>query len=790
MFTLNLKIAFRSLWRNGRYSAINILGLSVALAVFIIVILYVGYETSYDKDLPNYDRIYLVGRKLPDFRTDYTPAVLSKAIKEKFPEVELAGATKNIDFEIPLTSDHGKIFVNKPLQVEVEVAKMFNIDPKANGVASASGIRAYLPELLYRQLFPKANMRPPQLVLLGPSNGAQAEQISGTLDRDAVHSNLEFDLLALANDISFGDRNYRHNSFRTYLQLKEGTDVATLEKKIDRLYKEEWVKSGGALTDRDILEDNVIYLDPLSNLHLQPKAGSDTGYKIVIALFSLGLLIMVIACINFTNLMIVQTTKRAKEIGVKKVMGASRVQLALQILMEIFLQCLLSLILGMIVAELLLPAFNQMFDTRLSILDSAVLYWQLPALLLTVVLVSGTYPALVLSGFQPVAVLKGNLQTSYKTAMMRKILLTGQFAIAIIFIGGLLIVNSQLSYMHTEETGFRPKQVLAIKNMVHYSNPSVFKPVRDKMMKIPGVNNVTVTSDIPDGSKAGTMKFSVGGQEAMSDFLFVDFDYFETLEASIKLGRSFDRRFSADTSNSAILNETAVAQYGLANPLGKIIKGCDIDYQIVGVVKDLKTKGFQQRVEPTVYTIKNPCAGTKNKIMINIDEERIPLVLANLKANWSDINKFDGDDFRYEFLDVLYGRLFRQQERLRSVFFFGAMLTVFIAILGLFAFSAITTQARLKEISVRRILGATDIQILKLLNTYYFWIVLVANLIAWPVIYVLAINWLSGFAFRIAIPFWPFLVAGLATSSLSLLTVSLQVLKVLKTNSAQDLKYE
>ncbi|TKC08875.1 FtsX-like permease family protein [Pedobacter frigoris] len=791
MFRMNLKIALRNLWKNKVYTAINIGGLSIALAAFIIVVLYVNYETSYDKNLPNYDRIYLVGRSMPDFKTDYTPAPLAKAIRQNFPEVELAGLTKNMGFEMPVSSDHGKIFSSNALQVESEVAKMFDIDPRDGLPANDAGLKAYLPRPLYKQLFPKESMKPPQMVALGPSNGAQAEKVSGTIDRDDEHSNLKFDLLALGNDISFGDQDYGANNFKTFIQVKKGTDVKALQEKIDRLYKKEVVKAGVSPTDRRIAGRSVIFLDPLKNLHLRPAAGSDANYKVVMALFGLGILVMVIACINFTNLTIAQATKRAKEVGVKKVLGAYRFNLTFQFLAEIFMQCVLALIMGLIVAEILLPVFNNLFSTPLSLWRSnTTLYWQLPLLLLLITIISGIYPALVLSGFKPAAVLKGNLQTSYKTLWLRNALLAGQFGIAIIFITGLFIVNSQLKYMRTEDTGFKPEQVISIKNMVLYSQPWSFRDVREKISKIPGVNYVTVASDIPDGSKAGTMNYKIDGKEASSDFLYVDFDYFETLGIRLKEGRLFSWKFNADTANSAILNESAVARYGVKDPVGKTIRGCDIDYKIVGVVKDFKSQGFQTAVEPTVYTIKNPCGNFKTKIMINVDEQRMALVLTTLKSQWSSINKLDGDDFRYDFLDELYGRLFKKQEQLQAVFFFAAVLTIFIAVLGLFAFSAFTTNSRIKEISIRKVLGATDFQVLKLLNTYFIWIILVANLVAWPLTYMLAKKWLQTFAYRIEMPILPFLVAAVVTSVLTIIIVSIQAQKAVRRNPAEVLKYE
>ncbi|WP_316835150.1 ABC transporter permease [Pedobacter nutrimenti] len=792
MFRLNLKIALRNLWKNRVYTTINIGGLAIALAAFIVVVLYVTYETSYDKNLPNYDRIYLVGRSLPDSKTDYTPAPLSKLIKDNLGEVEAAGRARNTWFEFPVVTERGRVYSNKALQLDLETAKMFEIRPDKRLIETKSMLlEAYLPDLFLKELFPNEKVSFPKLVRIGPKKAGQTGEIKGIINRSDEHSNLKFDFLALGRDISFGDQDYGTNNFQTYIQVRKGTDITALQQKIDLLYKKELIKSGVSTADPRIAGRTIIFLDPLKNLHLKPMAGTDTNYSIVIALFWLSILIMAIACINFTNLTIAQANKRAKEVGLKKVMGAYRFDLIFQFLTEIFMQCLLAMILGVILAEVLLPVFNNLFQIPLTLLKSGtVLLWQLPLILVVVTIISGIYPAFVLSGYRPASVLKGDLQTSYKTFWLRNTLLAGQFSIAIIFIVGLLIVNDQLKYMRAEDTGFKTNQVVYVKNTQYYNKPADFDLARNKILKIPGVNAVTVASDIPDGSKPGNSRYKLNNRELSIDFLDVDFDYFETLNIKLKEGRFFSRDFNADSINSAILNETAAARYGLASPVGKTIRGCDMDYKIVGVIKDLKAQGFEKAVEPTIYAIKNPCNNRKVKIMVNIDQNRMASVLAALKSQWLDINKLDGEDFRYEFLDELYGRLFKKQEQLQSVFFFAAILTIFIAVLGLFAFSAFTTNNRIKEISIRKILGATDLQMFKLLNVFFIWIVLIANLIAWPLVYLLAHQWLNMFAYRIDMPFLPFLIAGIISFTLTLLTVTIQAGKVVKMSPVDALKYE
>ncbi|TCC92010.1 ABC transporter permease [Pedobacter frigiditerrae] len=790
MFKLNLKIALRNLWKNRGITSINVGGLAVALAAFILVTLYANYETSFDKKNPNYDQIYIVGRILPDLKTNYTPPPFGKAIKDNLPEVENVGVTKVGGFEFAISSNGATIFTKNLLRLDYNAAKMFNINPTGGLNKPAGDERLfYLSKENMDGLFPNKKDNKPELVSLGSKSAGQTATVQGAVINDK-HSNITFDALSIANVLGEGE-NYGYNNYNTYIQVKEGTDIANLEQKITAMYRAELVKGE---TDKSVLErvkEVSVFLDPLKNLHLRPKAGTDANYKILITLSVLGLLILVIACINFTNLSIAQATKRAKEVGVKKVMGAFRFQLTIQFLLEIFMQCVVATVLGLIIAEIILPQFNNLFLVDLAIwrMDN-VLIWQLPLILLFITLIAGVYPAMVLSGFKPAVVLKGNFTTSKQSYWLRNSLLVVQFSIAVIFITGLLIISSQLKYMRSQDIGFSANQVVYIKNIAYFTNPKDFEPIRDRIMKIEGVKSATVASGIPDGSENGTNGYTVEGKEANIDFLDIDFDYFETLNIKLKEGRFFSKDFNTDTASSAILNESAIAKYGLKNPIGKIIRGCRTDYKIVGVIKDFKTQGFETAIQPTIYTMKNPCGNSKLEIMLKVDESRMSEVLATLKSQWSDINKKDGDNFRYQFLDELYGKLFQKQEQLQSVFFAAAILTILIAMLGLFAFAKYITNGRIKEIAVRKILGANDLQIFKLINSSFFVLVMIANLISWPLAYILTKKWLETFAYRIEMPILPFILSAVITISLTIITVSIQARNAVKANPVDALKYE
>jgi putative ABC transport system permease protein len=788
MFKLNLKIALRNLKRNFLISLINIGGLSIALAAFILIVLYVNYETSFDKSNPNYENIYIVGRDLKDFKTNFTPPPLAELIKQNCPEVELVGKMTPSNLDFALISKAARVYVKNTMVMNYNAAKMFNLRPEGGLKKPEGDIERlyYLNEASMQVLFPGKKDNMPELVSMGTKSSGITGKINGSIVSDP-HSNIQFDGLSIANNLGVAE-GFGFPNYYTYIQVKPGTNIAALQVKIDRLLKEGMIKEK---IDRGSLDNEIVFLDPLSNLHLKPIAGNDTNYKVVMALFILSMLIVVIACINFTNLTIAQANKRAKEVGIKKVLGSYRQMLTFQFLFEILVQCSLSMILALMLTELFLPAFNNLFEVPLSLAAGVgALYWMLPLILLIVTIIAGVYPALILSGFKPAMVLKGNFQAGLQTSWLRKGLLIVQFTVAVIFIAGILIVSRQVEYLHTEDTGFETNQVVVIKNMTMFSKPEVFAPLREKMLKINGVKSVTVANVVPGGSETGSNGYTVEGREALLDFIDVDFDYFETLGIKLKSGRTFAKAFRSDTINSAIINESAAAKYGLLDPVGKTIRGCNIDYKIVGVIKDFKSQGFEAAVQPTIYAMKNPCGNPRLSIMLKVEGTQMSAALATLKAQWSGINKMDGEDFRYEFLDELYGRLFKKQEQLKSVFFTASMLTVFIAILGLFAFSKIITSNRSKEIAVRKVLGASDFQVLKLLNSSFLWMLLISNLVAWPFVYILAKSWLDTFAYRIELSIVPFATAGIISVLLAVITVTLQASKAVHANPAKILKHE
>jgi putative ABC transport system permease protein len=764
--------------------------MAVAIAAFLVIILYVKYEKEYDASNPNYQNIYLVGRNLQDNISSLMSPQFANRIKESAPEVDLVGKVKYTNFEFALFSKNSRIYEKNVLTADFDAYKILNfkVNQAVFSYAEQPERNFFLSETNYRTLFPNKKDKSPELVGIGNVAEGMTSKVQG-MYKEEPHSNFIFDGLAIGNDISAGMDSTDY-SYTTFIQVKPNTDIENLTKKLNTLYLSNSIKREETLKPGDQQRD-IIYLDPLKNLHLKARSSVNNSERIVEVILYLGILVLLLACINFINMSIAQSSIRAKEIGVKKVMGAGKNGLIVQFLFEIFIQCLIAAILGFIAAEFIVPIVNNIFEIHLSIwTGDRSIFLIIGLMLVAVTLLAGLYPSFVLSSYKPAVVLKGNFGNSSENQWLKKALLVFQFSIATAFIVGLLIVRGQLDYMQTEDKGFSTNQVLCIRNMMIFDNQDVFKPVKDQLLKIDGVKSVSVANHIPTGPIASPQMYSVNGNDQYLSPVAVDIDFFQTLDVKLASGRFFSDKLKTDTATAVILNETAVKKYNLINPIGKMIRGCNTSFQIVGVIRDFKADGFEKAVEPTVYSLKNKCGDPKILILIKVSQGKIPNVLSTLESGWSSINKRDGDDFRYDFMDNLYGKLFKKQEQLKFVFTCLSTITILVALCGLYAYAKYITNSRLKEIAVRKILGANNLQIFTILNNYFFWLIILSNLTAAPIVYIYASYWLESFAYKQSISLLPFILTLVLTVLLTVVTVFIQALKAIKTRPVVALRYE
>lgn len=792
MNNLDLKIAFRTFLKNKWYNFLNIAGLALGLAAFIFVTLYVDNEFGYDRWNNNIDRIYLVERELPNGPSPYTPGKLAAAIKSQCPEVEETGRTNTALFQIPFYTSSGRFLIKKWVGADYSIAKILSIKPKGFTLISPN----ITPTILLSKqtanaLFP-ANATVQNKVVNMMSKSGMPLAIAGIAEEPPGNTILSFDCIGFSADITQGkDQSYATQIYETYLLVKPNTNIDLLTKKIDKIYKTAALTDTSQVAKQALSQTNTstIYLDPLKNLHLKPHYGSHINDQMVNGLIVLTIVILIVTCINFTSLYISQANKRAKEVGVKKASGIIKRQLTVQFLLEIFLQCIIAFIISFGIVIVGLPYFNQLLHVNLLISGiNFRIVTQLLLALIALTILAGAYPTLVMARFKPAEVLRGGQRSeSGKFAWIRNSITVIQFTFAITFIITLTVINQQVRFMKTESPGFSSKQVVYIDNLGLYNTPKKFEPIRDRIKAVPGVQNVTVATNVPGGIIPFSHEYGVRGKAYSMHTVGVDYEYFETLNITLKEGRIFNSSFPGDSTN-AVINETAARAMSLNEPIGTTINGCGGTYNVIGVIKDVKAYGFEENTQPTIYLMYDHCGLSKTQIMIRAEGNAIPAMLTALSNKWRNINKLDGDNFNYHFLDELYGQLFIKQEQLQAVLFYFSVLAIFIASLGLFSLAANSIRLRIKEIAIRKVFGATGQQLTLLLSKPFFYIVLIANFIAWPISFIIANKWLDTFAYRVHLSIMPFLTVMIISMFIVVFTACLQIIKAVKFNPALNLK--
>ncbi|MDJ1485630.1 ABC transporter permease [Cytophagaceae bacterium YF14B1] len=791
MNRLYFTIALRTFLKGKWYTILNIAGLSLGLATFIAVSLYIDNETSYDQWNPNIDRVYLVETELPNGPSPYTPGSLAAAIKNLCPEVEETGRMNTALFQLPFYSRSGKFLIQKWVGADYSIASILGI--KANGLEIKSGNNlpiVLLSKQTARILFPGESTLSGKTVNMISRNGTPMD-IAGVADPAPGNTNIQFDCIGFSEDITLGkDQSYANQIYQTYLLVKPEADIEKLSKKIDRIYKQ------AALADTSLVakqalavsQTQAIYLDPLKNLHLRPHYTSAVNDQIVKGLAILAFIILIVTGVNFTNLYVSQAARRSKEVGIKKLMGISKRQIIIQFLTEILVQCLLALLVSLGLVEVALPYFNHLLDVNLSLSSvNFEIVLQVLLALLTLTLLAGLYPALLMAGFRPAEVLRGS-QLERETFSWTKVIIPVlQFTFAIGIVITLIIINQQISYMKSENPGFEAKQVVYVDNLGIYNDPVKFESVRSRIIAMPGVTQVTVASNIPGGIVPASYEYIVQSKAFAMQTIAVDYHYFETLNIGLQEGKVFSSSFRADCTH-AVINQTAAKVLGITHPVGAVVKGRAGNYTIIGVVNDVKTSGFEDYIQPTIYLMNDPFGLPKTQIMIRAESNTLQPLLARLGREWSSINPLDPDNFNYHFLDQLYGRLFLKQQQLQWVLIYFSALSLVIASLGFFAAAAQAIHLRMKEIAIRKVFGATGKQLMLTVGKPFFYSMLLANAIAWPAAFIAATHWLQTFAYRIEISLTPFMIASLISLSIVAITVCLQISRAIRFNPALKLK--
>jgi putative ABC transport system permease protein len=592
------------------------------------------------------------------------------------------------------------------------------------------------------------------------------------------------------------------NNHHTYVKLKEGADPVVFEAEMKRNFMkkiEPDVERFLKITVEEFFEQGNAFeyqLQPLQDIHLHSQKDweiEQNGNILYLYVFiGIALLVILIAGVNFMNLSTARSGKRAKEVGVRKVTGASRKMLIVQFLTESVIQSFIALFLAFILVELFLPGFNNIMETDLSLFNDHFGQTVLFSLLVTLFygLFAGSYPAFFLSGFKPVAVLKGDLTKTKGGALLRKGLVITQFTASTILIIGMIIIFKQISYLHDKDIGFEGSQVLVVPIQTDAMTEN-FRSYKDIFLKNSNVLSISRASYFPGDNPNQNMYVLEGSEEQLPLWnMEVDYDLFKTLDIKLLEGRKFEREMESDSVPYFILNETAVNNLNIENAVGRrlgnyINQDGDLEFgNIIGIVKDFHIEGFNHPIRPMVMTVSNNVWFASFKIAANDMNTTIDFI----EDEWNKLEPTH--PFRYSFLDQKFGVLLRQQENFGTMFLFLTILAIIISAMGLYGLASYTAEQRTKEIGIRKVLGASVSTIMKMLTKDFMKLVLIANIFAWPIAYLLAKNWLANFSYQIDIPLLPFVFATILALIIALITVSSQAYLAANSDPVNALKYE
>ena len=802
-----LKISFRNLIRFKTYSFINILGLAVGIACCLLIILYIHDELSYDSFNKNADRIYRINTDLKFGNSElHIPVVsdmMGQLIKEDYPQVE--NYTRIYTFDGPKLVKKGNEFNNewKIAYVDSTFFKVFtfpvvsgNTDHVLNEpntvVITESMAKKYFGTTDAYGKFIETN-----------ENGGTDYKVTAVIKDMPKNSHFRFDFLFPMENLNYDWGNFVSSNFYTYLLLKPGTDYKKFEKNFveyndkyvfpyakDHLQinsKEEFEKAGNKI------ENTLI---PLTDIHLYSKRSqelSPTGNIEYVYIFAaVALFILLIACINFMNLTTARSANRAREVGIRKVLGTERKNLIVQFLLESTLLAFIAVVLAVIIVYNILPLFNHIAGKELQVnkLYSSPILFFLVLLPFIIGIIAGSYPAFFLSRFMPAHIIKGKLASGSKSKGFRSALVVFQFATSIILITGTIIIYNQLNYIQNKNLGYHKDQLIIINDTYNLHNIDAFK---NEMLKVPGVMSGTISGFLPVPSARNFSAFfkelSMVSESGITMQRWkIDYDYIKTLGIKIKEGRNFSRDFGTDSS-SIILNEAAVKQLGYKNPVGQKIYTWIKDdkivaYDIIGVVKNFNYESLRQNIGPLCMIL----GRNYDNVTFKINAANTVSIINKAESIWESM--VPGMTFSYKFMDESFDEVYKAERRVGIIALSFSALAIIVACLGLFGLATFLAEQKTKEIGIRKVLGASIPSILLMLCKEFIKWIIVANLIAFPVAYYFMNKWLQDFAYRINIDWWLFVFSGCIALVVALLTISFQAIKAATANPIKSLRYE
>jgi ABC-type antimicrobial peptide transport system permease subunit len=779
-----LKITFRNIRRHKGYSFINIAGLAIGITACVLLLLWVQDEWSYDRFHTNANELYRVLLDPLGASTTHeavSPPVLAAKMKENFPEVV---NTTRISKSGILLFNHGDktFYEGGGIFADPNFFEMFSF-PFLQGdpTTAFSELRSIvITEDLALKYFGSENPLGKILTI----NNKTDYKITGIIKNIPHNSHLDFHYVRsfeLLKEFGVNINSWGNVSFFTYVQLQKNS----LSRDVDEKLK--------ALIEKEDPGHNLYYLQPLTQIHLRSNFNFDpavTGNIMYIYIFiAAAVFILFVACINFMNLATARSGTRAKEVGMRKAVGADRIDIIKQFFGESILLSFIAFFLAVILLKLLIPLFNSLAGKELSLSHSGYLEILLGLVGITLFtgLLSGSYPALFLSSFQTVNVIKNLPQSGTKGSLFRKILVVAQFSLTIIILIGTIVVHDQLNHIRNQNLGYDKDYMVCFPLRGEFVEK--LDAARSEIQKNPNILNFAVSSSLPTFIGSGTSGADWEGKPTdvriQMQIASVDYYYLDTYRMEMAEGRFFSRDFESDSKEGFVLNEAAIKAMGMDAPVGKRFSAFGKDGRIIGIIKNFNYKSLHSEIEPLILLMEPRAYRFAS---IRISPKNIEGTIAHLENTW---NKFSaGFPFDYTFLDDRIDNLYRSEQRVGTVFNYFTILVIFIACLGLFGLASFTAEKRTKEIGIRKILGAPVSSILLLLSKEFAKWVLLANIIAWPAAYFIMDRWLENFAYRTSIGMETFfLSAGLALA-IALITVSYQCMRAALSNPVDSLKYE
>jgi putative ABC transport system permease protein len=808
MFQNYFKIILRGMFRQKMYTLIKIGGFALGIAACLLIALFIRDELSYDKQIPHGDQIYRVVEVQHDnggiVKETWLPAPFANALKENFPEVEKAGRFNAVELfgagskeirrsdQLQNTHEDGFIYADQELLDIFQGPMVYGNRVHALDEPNTIVISKHIAD----KYFPNEN--PVGKTFIINNNVSKPYRIGGVMDFPS-NSHFRYNFLITLKGLEFWNgeqKNWGCYNYQTYVLLRPGTDVSRLEAKLSDITKKYLVPLAQqqGLVDAAQLQEKISFkLQPLGDIYLRSEGiqdGLSHGDIRFIWIFGIiAVFILIIACINFINLSTAKSANRAKEVGLKKTIGALRSSLIGQYLAESLIYSILSFILGILLAIVFLPFFNVLSAKSLQIPWSDG--WWILLLLVSASFVVGTlaglYPSFYLSSFKPAGALKGSLNKESKSPNMRSALVIFQFTASIVLIIGTLVIYRQVGYILHKKVGFDKEQVLLLHGANTMGNQvTTFK---NELLKLPEVKNVSISDYLPiTGTKRNGNPFwkegetktenAVSGQKWM-----IDQDYLETMGMKILEGRNFSANMPTD-SKAAIINQTMVKELGLRNPIGTRITNSEETFEVIGVVEDFNFDSVKEKIKAICLTLgKSP-----NIVSVKVSTSDMAGAIRSITKVWNQFSV--NQPIRYSFLDKSFAMMYADVQRTGRIFSTFALLAIIVACLGLFALSSFMIEQRTKEIGIRKVNGAKIAEAITMLNKDFIQWVAIAFIIACPIAWYAMHKWLENFAYKIELNWWVFVAAGGIAVVIALFTVSWQSFRAATRNPVEALRYE